>query len=116
MSSLRADLEYALHSGSKPRFNRDKFPHEFIRQSLLSQSLSQSDILSTTDDAQFQDPILRSVFVDLMKATCLLNRGRTCFRMNPYAYQEVCTNRFLQLCLCLIVIGPDINTIPFTAL
>jgi hypothetical protein len=99
-NSLSADLEYALHSGSKPRFSRDKFPYEFILESINSHCISQWDFLGIADDAEFQDPVLRAVFVDLMKATHLLNRGRTCFRMNPYAYQEVCTNTIIQLCAC----------------
>jgi hypothetical protein len=56
---------------------------------MISQGISQADFLGATDDIQLHDSILRGVFVDLMKATRLLNRGRTCFRMNPYAYQEV---------------------------
>jgi hypothetical protein len=58
---------------------------------MLSQNISQRDILAIADDTRFHDPILQSVFVDLMKVTYLLNHGRTCFRMNPYAYQEVRT-------------------------
>jgi hypothetical protein len=63
---------------------------------MLSQRATQEDFLGKADDTQLHDPILRGVFVDLMNVTCLLNRGRAYFRMNPYAYQEVCTKCVLQ--------------------
>lgn len=57
---------------------------------MLSQDMSQLEILDVMNDVQFDDIVLRNVFVDLISVTRLLNCGHTCFRMNPYAYQEVC--------------------------
>jgi hypothetical protein len=81
---------------------------------MLSQFMSQRDILCIVDDRQVEDPILRSVFSDLMEVTCLLNGGRTCFRMNPYAYQEVCIYCFLHFRVYLTAIGTSFSTLPFT--
>lgn len=84
----RADIEYALHDGCFPRFNRDQFPSKMI-QSLLSLSFTQQEISRVADDAHIYDPSLRRVFIDLMSVCILLNNSRGSFKLEPFMFQEI---------------------------
>jgi hypothetical protein len=84
----RADVQYAFHCGSHPRFYRDEFPRGMI-MSLLGESVSQEELLGVASDARVYDPELRGVFVDLMSISCLFNDGGREVRLDPFAYQEI---------------------------
>ena len=84
----RADIEYALHNGSYPCFNRDEFPREMV-ESMLNREVPQKELFSSPNAANVHDPELRYVIADLMSVSLLLNGDRTCFKLEPYAFHEI---------------------------
>src|SRR5215469_10222024 len=82
----RADIEYSLHNGSCPRFNRDEFPREMITSML---TVPQKELFNSPDAAYVHDPELRCVIADLMSISLLLNGDRKCFKLEPYAFHEI---------------------------
>ena len=84
----RADIQYAFHSGSHPRFYRDEFPREMI-MSLLGESVPQEELLGVASNARVYNPELREVLVDLLSISCLFNDDRRVVRLDPFAYQEI---------------------------
>ncbi len=58
-------------------------------QSMLAQSIPQAQHFSIADGPQVYNPELRCVVVDLMSISRLLNGSRMCFRLEPYAFQDI---------------------------
>jgi len=93
----RADIEYALQNGSRPQLNRDDFPRNLLESKMASLSMSQYETFSS-DNPQIYDFTLQQVFEDLMSVSCLLNHNTACFRLEPFAYQEI----LLSVCYRLV--------------
>ena len=93
----RADIEYALQSGSRPQLNRDNFPRNLLGSKMASLSMSQYETFGS-DNPQIYDFTLQQVFKDLMSVSCLLNHNTACFRLEPFAYQEI----LLSVCYRLV--------------
>lgn len=83
----RADIRYSLFDGSRPRFNRDKFPREIIN-AMCGQVVHEEEPFDLENDAHINDPELRKIFVDLMDVSRYFNNG-SAFRLDGYEYQEI---------------------------
>jgi hypothetical protein len=84
----RGDIEYALQNGSRPQLNRDEFPRILLRSKMTSLALPQPETFAP-DNSEIYDFTLQQVFEDLMSVSCLLNHNTACFRLEPFAYQEI---------------------------
>jgi hypothetical protein len=93
----RADIEYALQNGSRPQLNRDDFPRDLLESKMAYLSMSQYETFGS-DNPQIYDFTLQQVFKDLMSVSCLLNHNTACFRLEPFAYQEI----LLSVCYRLV--------------
>lgn len=80
-----ADIEFALHSGSRPYFFRDQFPYEEFG-SISSEPIGIDKAVSEALD--LGDKSLRSVHMDLMLLSTLLNINPEA-RLDPHAFQEL---------------------------
>ena len=93
----RVDIEYALQNGSRPRLSRDDFPRNLLGSKMASLSMLQYETFSS-DNPEIYDFTLQQVFNDLMSVSYLLNHDTACFRLEPFAYQEI----LLSVCYRLI--------------
>ena len=58
-------------------------------KSMLGQAVPLRELFGSLDTAHVYDPELRCVVEDLMSVSHVLNGDRTCFKLEPYAFQEI---------------------------
>jgi len=56
---------------------------------MLVQVVPQTELFNSPDAAHTNDPELRCVIADLINVSHLLNGNRTCFKLEPYTFQEI---------------------------
>ncbi|KAF1816376.1 hypothetical protein P152DRAFT_389554 [Eremomyces bilateralis CBS 781.70] len=82
----RADIEFALHDGSRPRFYRDEFPRKIFTM-MLEPSNTWGNYTYPAAERCHRD--IAHVYADIMAVSGLLNSDRACFKLEPDIYQEI---------------------------
>ena len=96
-----SDIEYALQSGSYPRWHRNKFPHALIKSILAPPAYPSKDQNHTKAASLLFQPTFRCIFDDLISVAHFLNNKPPCVRIEPFTYQEILISisyRLLHLC------------------
>lgn len=86
--SHSADLQYALHAGTIPRFNPNKLSPLIIR-STFGQLVPREELSNLARNARVNDTVLRDVLIDLMSISYFFNDSHVFVKLDPYAYQEI---------------------------
>jgi hypothetical protein len=97
-SRSRADIEFALHNGSCPRFYRDAFPRQTIQKMLI---FSTTTMNGSFYEAQTRHHDIAGVVTDMISVSIIFNDNYTCCRLDPDAYQEILISvcyRLLHAC------------------
>lgn len=72
---------------------------------MLAQLNPGKEIFTMAGDPQIYNAELRCLFVELMNVSHLLNGGRTCYSLDPYAFQNILISASYQLLHLRLVIG-----------